>query len=72
MGKVVDMRGQRFGRLLVLDHPPVLKEKSAYWHCVCDCGQEVLARGASMRKGEKLSCGCNGRGYCKHFSRKAR
>ena len=62
MSKVIDLRGQRFGMLEVLDAPPILQAKSAFWYCRCDCGKEILARGASMRKGEKKSCGCQGRG----------
>lgn len=65
MSKVIDMRGQRFGCLLVLDDEPIMQDKAALWHCRCDCGREILARGTSMRKGEKKSCGCNGRGLGK-------
>ena len=58
MSKVIDMRGQRFGMLVVLDEPPLFQDRYAYWHCRCDCGRETLARGTAMRKGEKKSCGC--------------
>ena len=62
MAKVIDLRGQRFGILEVLDAPPIIQHRAAFWHCRCDCGKEILARGASMRKGERKSCGCQGRG----------
>ena len=65
MSKVIDMRGQRYGMLEVLDDEPVFRDRAAMWHCRCDCGREILARGTSMRKGEKKSCGCQGRGLGK-------
>lgn len=65
MSKVIDMRGQRFGMLEVLDYEPIFQDRAAMWLCRCDCGREVLARGTSMRKGEKKSCGCQGRGLGK-------
>lgn len=51
--------------LLVLDCEPVFQYRTAMWWCKCDCGREVLAAGTSMRKGEKKSCGCQGRGLGK-------
>lgn len=65
MSKVIDMRGQRFGMLQVLDYEPIIRDRAAMWRCRCDCGREILARGTSMRKGEKKSCGCQGRGLGK-------
>lgn len=62
MSKVIDMRGRRYGMLEVLDEDPIIQNRSAMWRCRCDCGRVVLARGASMRKFEKKSCGCQGRG----------
>lgn len=67
MSKVIDMRGKRFGMLVVLDDPPVVQDRAAFWHCRCDCGREILAKGTSMRKGEKKSCGCHGRGLGKLY-----
>ena len=33
----------------------------AYWHCLCDCGNEIVARGSHLTKGEVSSCGCRKR-----------
>jgi len=46
-GTLVDLSGQRFGRLLVIrkaDRPKYKKTKShyAYWLCKCDCGNEKI------------------------------
>lgn len=34
------------------------KGKGAYWHCKCDCGNEVDVLGANLRRGATKSCGC--------------
>lgn len=51
--KLIDIQGQRFGRLLVLRKHAAPK----LWECQCDCGALHLITGASLRKGAK-SCGC--------------
>lgn len=50
--KRVDLNGQRFGRLLVLDWV------GPKWRCVCDCGAECLVIGYNLAHGETSSCGC--------------
>lgn len=52
----VDMTGQRFGRLSVLAFAGI--QKDAMWHVRCDCGTEKVCRGADMRAGKIVSCGC--------------
>ena len=54
---VVDITGQRFGRLLVLSQASS-KHKRAYWICLCDCGKQCTAMGKYLRQGKKQSCGC--------------
>ena len=54
-----DLTGQRFGRLMALYH--VSKEdraKSSYWHCRCDCGNELDVYTGSLLHGLTRSCGC--------------
>lgn len=55
--KVVDITGQRFGRLMVIDRAGSKKNRM-YWNCVCDCGNEVIVSGFSLRQGSSRSCGC--------------
>ena len=50
------MRGQRFGRLTVIERRGSLHGASA-WLCRCDCGNEIIAT-ASNLKGATNSCGC--------------
>lgn len=64
MTKLIDLTGQRFGRLTVIERGPD-KERprreragEVRWLCICDCGNETLGYGHALRVGEKLSCGC--------------
>ena len=44
MGKFVDLTGQRFGNLTVIERRGSDKYKNALWLCKCDCGNEVLIK----------------------------
>lgn len=59
MGKKVDITGERFGRLLVIEE---LKERDRHkrviWKCRCDCGNEVNLSSNPLRMGHTTSCGC--------------
>ncbi len=60
MSKLVDVTGQRFGRLQVLGRSksrPTIRHKAA-WVCQCDCGDIVIVAGQDMRDGRVKSCGC--------------
>lgn len=57
MGKVIDISGQRFGRLTVFSFTGIVARK-AMWLCRCDCGTEKVIGGAFLRFGEPRSCGC--------------
>lgn len=54
-----DETGNRYGRLTVIERAPVTDKKGrAYWRCVCDCGNERIVVGESLRHGNTKSCGC--------------
>lgn len=57
MGKMIDLTGQRFGRLQVIQRAENIHNEAA-WLCKCDCGQEATIRGYSLRSGATKSCGC--------------
>ena len=57
MGKVIDLRGQKFDRLTVIKYCGV-RNHVAYWLCKCDCGNTLMVRGSSLRNGNTRSCGC--------------
>lgn len=63
MARLIDITGQRFGRLLVLEQAkparPVGNPSGyAYWRCICDCGAEPVVCGENLRRGAVKSCGC--------------
>lgn len=64
MGALIDLTGQRFGRLTVIKragtyHPRGKKSpKEPLWLCRCDCGQEAIVIGHNLRGGHTISCGC--------------
>lgn len=59
MGKVKDLSCQRFGRLVVEYYTGKLtKNRSAIWHCVCDCGNEIDVSSHALVSGNTSSCGC--------------
>lgn len=57
MGKLIDLTGQRFGRLAVLERAPNIGKQSA-WLCRCDCGKEKIISGHHLRTGKSIGCGC--------------
>lgn len=60
MSKVVDLTGQRFGHLSVIERAKENTEDGkAKWICKCDCGNECAVRSDSLRLGRTKSCGCN-------------
>lgn len=59
MSKLIDLTGQRFGRLTVLYKDTKRKGTgSSYWICQCDCGKVKSVKSSSLRRGEIQSCGC--------------
>lgn len=57
MGKVIDLTGKRFERLVVLGRAE-LNRKRIHWRCLCDCGKEVIISGSNLVTGNSKSCGC--------------
>lgn len=55
--KLVDLTGQRFGRLLVKEYLGRVHH-SSQWRCICDCGTEVVTQASGLRTGTTKSCGC--------------
>ncbi len=59
MPKLIDLSGQRFGRLRVISrHSENTKLNRAHWNCICDCGEAVIIAGNSLSAGRTRSCGC--------------
>lgn len=61
MGRFIDLTGERFGRLVVLERAESRGPKGrrkTWWNCKCDCGNEVEVPTARLRNGQTKSCGC--------------
>lgn len=58
MPKIKSMLGERFGRLVVVEFHSLVNGKGALWKCRCDCGNERVICGATLRCGHTTSCGC--------------
>lgn len=56
---LIDLTGQRFGRLLVVERSAAAKKSSARWVCQCDCGGHTEVYGYVLRADRAKSCGCN-------------
>lgn len=62
MSKLLDLTGQRFGRLTVIKRAEDRIRKSGKheicWLCKCDCGNEKVVSRDNLKSGKTLSCGC--------------
>lgn len=58
MGKVIDLTGARFGRLLVVGRKTSKESTDRRWSCICDCGAQTSVLGQALRRGATRSCGC--------------
>lgn len=58
MPERIDLTGERFGRLVALRPSHADKRGEWLWLCRCDCGNEVIVRGAHLRSSATRSCGC--------------
>ena len=77
MTKKIDMTGRPIGRLLVIEECGRDAHGQVLWRCRCECGNEVIVRGSSLRHEETTSCGCyrrerTGESHTTHGMRKTR
>lgn len=59
----LNLTGQRFGKLEVLEVGPLDSHKCYTWKCQCDCGNIKYIRGSSLKNGNTKTCG-----LCSHDS----
>lgn len=59
----LDLKGQRFGRLLVVSQAPSRRQPDGrsvrMWNCVCDCGNTTITSTTNLRTGDTKSCRCS-------------
>jgi len=53
----IDLTGQKFGRLTVIQQAPNYK-KFVCWFCRCCCGNELVVRACNLFSSHTKSCGC--------------
>jgi hypothetical protein len=59
MTGLIDLTGQRFGRLIAIERTaPLSKSREAWWRCFCDCGNTKITTSRYLRTGISSSCGC--------------
>ncbi len=55
---IIDLIGKNFGRIEVISFSHIGKNRYAYWNCKCDCGNEKVIDGKSLRNKHTISCTC--------------
>ena len=62
MSKMIDLTGQQFGRLTVInraeDYVSPKGHKLVQWLCECECGNKTIVTTSCLRGGQTQSCGC--------------
>lgn len=54
-----DYTNQKFGMLTAVERLPNYKNKTTYYRCLCDCGNEITASISNLRTGHITTCGCH-------------
>lgn len=63
MSKKIDLTGQRFGTLLVVEEAGRSRQGKALWLCLCDCGNASTVRSSDLRSKSQPVRSC-GKGAC--------
>lgn len=56
--KLIDMSGQRVGRLTVIKRADKPKGTKPHWVCLCDCGNTTIVSRRHLKDHSTVSCGC--------------
>ena len=69
--KIIDIVGNKFGRLLVLQKTNKKVSNGSYvYKCKCDCGNDFEVSSSKLRSGHTKSCGCYRKEYLSEKQRK--
>ena len=52
----INLIGQRFGKITVLEETSERKNKSVVWRCRCDCGKEIFLSTKELRSDGVIQC----------------
>lgn len=58
MGIFQDLIGQKFGKLTVIKRHEKNIGRQVAWLCKCDCGNDKIISGNSLKQGNGTHCGC--------------
>lgn len=58
MPSILDISGQKYGRLTALEYVGKNDKGRTVWRCRCDCGATLLVTSNSLRRNNTRSCGC--------------
>lgn len=58
MGHIRYRKGDRFGKLTVIEHGHRTAYGDHAYLCNCDCGNQIIVAAGSLTKGNTKSCGC--------------
>jgi len=56
--RLIDITGQKFGRLTAIECVASGTNQHAQWRCMCDCGTETIVAAQHLKQGTTKSCGC--------------
>jgi hypothetical protein len=56
--KKINLVGENFGKLLVIEEKGINKWGNSLFLCRCDCGGQKVIPSANLREGRTKSCGC--------------
>jgi hypothetical protein len=57
----LDLRGQKFGLLTVIEEVGKTKHGNTLWKCICSCNNinERITSASCLRRKDSISCGCS-------------
>lgn len=58
MSALIDLKGKRFGRLVVVERATNIASRETRWLCRCDCTTEITVQAGNLKSGNTCSCGC--------------
>ena len=58
MGKPLQLVGEQFGKLTVIEKTKERKGGAVVWLCRCECGNLTKVTTGNLRSGQTKSCGC--------------
>lgn len=56
MREIRNLKGQRFGHLVVLEQSNRRLSANIQWLCQCDCGKKLIVRGDNLTTGHTTQC----------------